>query len=95
MHPSKGCALTGVRVRIPERRPNTSREEASDMAKLKKLSKSEKAPAAFEILPYARKDGLTVWLWACDQGCYDDTPYDRTDPVDAERTAQRHVSRGH
>src|SRR5699024_9445027 len=28
MHPSKGCALTGVRVRIPERRPNTLREEA-------------------------------------------------------------------
>ena len=64
------------------------------MAKLKKLSKSEKAPAAFEVLPYTRQDGLTVWLWACDQGCYDNTPYDRSDPVDAERTvvAGHHTS---
>lgn len=65
------------------------------MAKLKKLSKSEKAPAAFEVLPCTRKDGTTVWLWACDNGCYDDTPYNRADPVDAERTAQRHIAKGH
>ena len=78
---------------LPSR--GTTLHEEAHVAKLKKLSKSEKAPAAFEVLPYTRKDGLTVWLWACDQGCYDDTPYDRTDPIDAERVAQRHVSRGH
>lgn len=65
------------------------------MAKLKKLSKSEPTQPGFEVFPHDRRDGARIWLWACDQGCYDDTPYDRASRTDAERTAQRHTSKPH
>lgn len=64
------------------------------MAKLKKLSKSTPSMPSF-VLPFDRKDGTRVWLWACDQGCYDGTPYDKASRKEAERLAQRHISLPH
>ena len=66
------------------------------MATLKKLSKSDPAPTpSYEVLAYLRKDGTTAWLWACEQGCYDDSVYDKTSREDTERVANRHVATVH
>ena len=62
--------------------------------KLKKLSKSKPAPTSFEVLPYTRKTGETVWLWACEQSCYDG-PHAASSKLEAEQWAQRHVARVH
>lgn len=65
------------------------------MASLMKMSKSTPAPPSYEVLAYHRKDGTTSWLWACEQGCYDDAPYDKTSREDTERAASRHVATTH
>ena len=62
--------------------------------KLKKLSKSTPTQTSFEVLPYTRKTGETVWLWACEQSCYDG-PHAAPDKLEAEKMAQRHISRVH
>lgn len=61
----------------------------------KKLSKSEPLTPEFEVSPFDRKDGTRIWLWACMQGCYDATPYDRTSRIAAEQAAQRHTAQPH
>lgn len=58
----------------------------------RKLSKStSNAPIGFEILPFVRASGEEIWLWACEQNCYD-APHAFPDRKDAERAAQRHAS---
>lgn len=79
--------------------------------KLKKLSKSVPTPASFEIIPvrglsgnpyeqnssnvYAAAEDNDKWLWACDQGCFDNTPYDSTTKSGAKQAAQNHLDRVH
>lgn len=63
------------------------------MAKLKKLSKSDsRIHHETEVIDYNSKTGETLWLWACQHGCYDDTPYDKTSYHEAKRLANNHSS---
>lgn len=66
------------------------------MARLKKLSKSSTPTTPeFEVLPHDRPDGTRLWLWACEQGCYDGTAYDKTSRDEALKLAQRHSMTPH
>lgn len=63
------------------------------MAKKKKLSKSDsRIHHEIEVLPHTRPDGTVIWLWACQNGCYDATPYDKSSRTEAEKIASQHAS---
>lgn len=59
---------------------------------LKKLSKSDsRIHHEVEVFSHASTEG-TKWLWACQHGCYDATPYDKFSRAEANRLAQAHAS---
>lgn len=63
------------------------------MGKLKKLSKSDsRVHHEIEIFDHRRSDGVVLWLWACQHGCYDATPYDKTSYDQARKLASDHAS---
>lgn len=63
------------------------------MGKLKKLSKSDSISYhETEVFDFNSKTGETLWLWACQHGCYDSTPYDKTSYSEAQRLANNHSS---
>lgn len=63
--------------------------------KMKKLSKSSD-PIHHEVEVFqssvSKRKGEPVWLWACQHGCYDSTPYDMSDKKEAEKLANKHRS---
>lgn len=58
----------------------------------KKLSKSNSDIFhEVEVFPHNR-NGEVVWLWACQHGCYDQTPYDKSSELEANKLAEEHSS---
>lgn len=63
------------------------------MGKLKKLSKSDsRIHHEVEVFNYLAKDGSTIWLWACQHGCYDNAPYNKSSYEEARKLANDHAS---
>lgn len=63
--------------------------------KLKKLSKSNE-PSYHDVEVFqssvSKSKSVPEWLWACQHGCYDDTPYNKTNKSEAEKLANKHRS---
>jgi len=58
----------------------------------RKLSKSN-SESFHEVEVFSHiRDGETFWLWACQHGCYDTTPYDKTSESEANKLAEEHAS---
>lgn len=60
---------------------------------MKKLSKSDsRIQHEVEVFDFRRADGTVLWLWACQHGCYDTTPYDKQSYEQARKLALDHAS---